>query len=85
MKLDLRARHELLSRISSNPDILRGRPRIKGTRIAVSMILEAAVTLGSLEEIQVQWPELSKEDVQAALLYGARSTNYEWITLHDED
>jgi uncharacterized protein (DUF433 family) len=85
MKLDLRARQELLSRIGSNPDILRGRPRIKGTRIAVHMILEAVASQLSVEEILVQWPELSKEDVQAALLYGARSTNYEWIALHDEE
>lgn len=32
----------------------------------------------------VQWPELTRQDIQAALLYGARSTNYEWIALHEE-
>ncbi|MBF6595589.1 MAG: DUF433 domain-containing protein [Thermaceae bacterium] len=85
MKLDSRARTELLSRISSNPDILRGRPRIKGTRVAVYMVLEAVASQLSIEEILVQWPELNQEDIQAALLYGARSTNYEWIALHDED
>jgi len=85
MKLDLRARQELLSRISSNPEVLRGRPKIKGTRIAVHMILEAVASHLSFEEILVQWPELSREDIQAALLYGARSTNYEWIALSDEE
>jgi uncharacterized protein (DUF433 family) len=84
MKLDTRARQELLLRISSNPDVLRGRPRIKGTRIAVYMILEAVATQMSIEEILVQWPELDQQDIQAALLYGARSTNYEWIHLHDD-
>ncbi len=84
MKLDAKSRNELLGRISSNPDVLKGRPRIKGTRIAVFMILEAAATQMSIEEILVQWPELSRQDIQAALLYGARSTNYEWITLGDD-
>lgn len=84
MKLDAKTRTELLSRISSNPAVLRGRPRIKGTRIAVHMILEAVASQGSLEEILVQWPELSHLDIKAALLYGARSTNYEWINLADD-
>ncbi len=84
MKLGAKVRNELLSRISSNPDILRGRPRLKGTRIAVYMVLEALASQMSIEEVLVQWPELTREDIQAALLYGARSTNYEWIALHEE-
>ncbi|GIW24168.1 DUF433 domain-containing protein [Meiothermus sp.] len=84
MKLNTKARSELLSRISSNPEMLRGRPRIKGTRIAVHMVLEALASQMSVEEVLVQWPELTRQDIQAALLYGARSTNYEWIALHEE-
>lgn len=84
MKLDARSRNELLARIGSNPDILKGRPRIKGTRIAVYMILEAIASQMSIEEILVQWPELTRPDIQAALLYGARSTNYEWITFGED-
>lgn len=84
MKLGAKVRSELLFRISSNPDVLRGRPRIKGTRIAVYMILEALASQMSIEEVLVQWPELTRQDIQAALLYGARSTNYEWIALHEE-
>jgi len=84
MKLSAKARTELLSSISSNPDILRGRPRLKGTRIAVYMVLEALASQMSIEEVLVQWPELTRQDIQAALLYGARSTNYEWIALHEE-
>lgn len=84
MKLGSKVRSELLSRISSNPDILRGRPRLKGTRIAVYMILEALASQMSIEEVLLQWPELTRQDIQAALLYGARSTNYEWIALHEE-
>lgn len=84
MKLSAKARSELLSRISANPHILRGRPRLKGTRIAVHMVLEALAAQMSIEEVLLQWPELTRQDIQAALLYGARSTNYEWIALHEE-
>lgn len=84
MKLGVKVRSELLSRISSNPDILRGRPRLKGTRIAIYMVLEALASQMSIEEVLLQWPELTRQDIQAALLYGARSTNYEWIALHEE-
>jgi uncharacterized protein (DUF433 family) len=72
---------DLLERIRSSPQILRGRPRIKGTRIAVHMILEAMASGMSVEDVLLQWPELSVQDVRAALLYGALATNYEWIPL----
>ncbi len=83
MKLNAKVRSELLSRISSNPDVLRGRPRFKGTRIAVYMVLEALASQMSIEEVLLQWPELTRQDIQAALLYGARATNYEWISLDE--
>lgn len=53
MKLGPKVRSELLSRVSSNPDILRGRPRLKGTRIAVHMVLEALASQMSIEEVLV--------------------------------
>ncbi|MCS7069711.1 MAG: DUF433 domain-containing protein [Meiothermus sp.] len=84
MKLGAKVRSELLSRIGSNPEVLRGRPRIKGTRIGVHMVLEALASQMSIEEVLVQWPELTRQDIRAALLYGARATNYEWIALHEE-
>ena len=83
MKLGAKVRSELLSRIRSSPDVLRGRPRSRGTRIAVHMVLEALASQMSIEEVLVQWPELTRQDIQVALLYGARATNYEWISLEE--
>ncbi|ADH64052.1 MAG: DUF433 domain-containing protein [Deinococcota bacterium] len=74
----------LLDRINSNPDVLRGRPRIRGTRIAVYMILEALAVGMSVEAVLEEYPDLTPEDIQAALLYGARMSNYEWIELDGE-
>ncbi|MBI5813566.1 MAG: DUF433 domain-containing protein [Meiothermus silvanus] len=74
----------LLDRINSNPDVLRGRPRIRGTRIAVYMILEALAVGMSVEAVLEEYPDLSPADIQAALLYGARMSNYEWIEIDAE-
>lgn len=79
MNMTPREKTEILNRIISTPDVLRGRPRIKGTRITVSLLLEAVAMQMSVDEIRVQWPDLTKQDIQAALLFGARSTNYEWV------
>jgi uncharacterized protein (DUF433 family) len=76
--------NELLGRINSNPQILRGRPKIKGTRIAVHMVLEALATGLEPEELLLQWPDLTRQDIQACLLFGARMSNYEWISLEGE-
>lgn len=84
MKLSAQARSQLLTRICASPQVLRGRPRLRGTRIAVHMVLEALAAQMSVEEVLMQWPELTRQDIQAALLYGARSTNYEWIALDGE-
>lgn len=75
---------ELLGRINSNPSILRGRPKVKGTRIAVHMVLEALAGGIEAEELLLQWPDLTREDIQACLLFGARMSNYEWISLEEE-
>jgi uncharacterized protein (DUF433 family) len=73
-----------LGRINSNPSILRGRPKVKGTRIAVHMVLEALATGLEPEELLLQWPDLTLEDIKACLLFGARMSNYEWISLEGE-
>lgn len=81
LKLSARPDDALLRRINSNPHVLRGRPRIKGTRIAVHAILEMLACGLSVEEVLEEYPVLTPEDVRAALLYGARMSNYEWIEL----
>jgi uncharacterized protein (DUF433 family) len=62
----------LLERSTLTPDILGGRPAIRGMRFLVSDILELLST-GMLEaDILDQHPILQKEDIQAALLYASR-------------
>jgi uncharacterized protein (DUF433 family) len=56
-------------RIELNPRICNGKPVIKGTRIPVSVILEQIAEGESWDTLLAGYPELKKEDIQAALLY----------------
>lgn len=55
--------------IVTTPDILRGKPRIKGTRIPVSLILGYFAANQSQDEIMQEFPDLSKEQIAACLDY----------------
>jgi len=49
--------------IESNPEILGGKPVIKGTRIPVSLIFELISLNYSLDQIIEEYPSLSKETI----------------------
>ena len=58
-------------RIVVAPDLHHGDPCIKGTRIPVAMILGSLADGMTQEEIQVAYPQLTNEDIRAALAYAA--------------
>jgi uncharacterized protein (DUF433 family) len=62
---------KLLERITLVPDLLGGKPTIRGQRFLVSDILELLSSGLSEEDILEQHPLLQKEDIQAALLYAS--------------
>ena len=55
--------------IVGTPDILRGKPRIKGTRIPVSLILGYLAADQTVEQIIVEFPDLQKAQILACLDY----------------
>lgn len=61
-----------LDRIERNPDIMVGKPVIRGTRITVDLILEKLAADIPIEGILEDYPHLTREDVLAAVAY-ARS------------
>ena len=76
---------DLLERISIAPDILHGKPRIKGTRIAVSMILELLAEGVSAEEIRSKfYPDITIEDVQACIAFANQFLSEEEIHFFEE-
>jgi len=68
---------EVFGRISSDPDILHGKPCIKGTRIPVYLIVSLVAEGESVENIIKDYPSLTPEDIKAALLYAAKLSEYE--------
>ena len=68
-----------LDRIEINPKIMVGKPVIKGTRIPVELILKMLSQGIATEEILGEYPQLTKEDIQAALAYGAKALEVEEV------
>ena len=58
-------------RITFNPDILRGKACIRGTRVAVSLIINLVANGMNTEEIIQAYPYLEPDDIQQALAYAA--------------
>ena len=64
-------REQLLERITVDPQIMVGKPTVRGLRITVEQILESLAGGISIEELLEDYPELQREDLQAALLYAS--------------
>jgi len=63
--------------IVSTADVLHGKPRIKGTRIPVSLILGYLASGMSAEEIIKEFPDLTKEHIAACLDYARDLSDFE--------
>ena len=70
---------ELLYRITINPEIMVGKPTIRGLRITVDQILKALAAGINTNALLEDYPELEKEDIEAALLYAAELVEEEKI------
>ena len=60
---------ELWRRIDVNPQVMLGKPVIRGTRITVEILLEQIAAGSSTDEVLAEYPQLSREDVLAAEAY----------------
>jgi uncharacterized protein (DUF433 family) len=62
-------------RITVEPGKLGGRPCIRGLRISVEAVVRLVAAGWSFDEILQDYPHLEREDITAALEYGAESTS----------
>ena len=69
----------LLERISIDPSVCFGKPCIRGTRIWVSLILDFLASGMGMEEILVEYPQLTIEDIRAAIAYGAEMARERYV------
>ncbi|CAG0975889.1 hypothetical protein METP2_01669 [Methanosarcinales archaeon] len=71
---------KLLERITLNPNVMTGKPVIKGTRLTVQFILGLLAHGASVEEILAEYKGLTREDIQACLLFATESLENHNIT-----
>lgn len=65
--------------ISSDPEILRGKPRLKGTRIPVALILGYLAAGKTFDEVLAEFPDLKQEQIAACLDYGRELSEFEVV------
>lgn len=63
-------------RISVDADICFGRPRITGTRLRVSDVLEMLASGASEQDIVRDYPDVKVEDIRAVLSFTAEQHNH---------
>lgn len=67
-----------LNRIVEDPNIMVGKPVVRGTRIPVELVLGKFAADLDLEELFAAYPELDVEDVKAAIAYAGRRVEAEY-------
>ena len=68
-------------RISISPEVMLGKPVIRGTRVTVELILRKMGEGATEAELLDAYPQLSKEDIQAAMAYAANTLAHEETVL----
>jgi uncharacterized protein (DUF433 family) len=63
-----------LGRITIDPEICHGQPTIRGLRYPVENLLELMASGMTIEQIIADYPDLERDDLLAALEFGALAT-----------
>jgi uncharacterized protein (DUF433 family) len=69
----------LADRITMAPDVMQGKPVIRGTRVTVDLILRKLAEGAAENDILDAYPHLTIEDIRAALAYAADTVSHETI------
>jgi len=69
----------LADRITMAPDVMQGKPVIRGTRVTVDLILRKLAEGAADNDILDAYPHLTIEDIRAALAYAADTVSHETI------
>jgi uncharacterized protein (DUF433 family) len=71
----------LLERISIDPNVCFGKPCIRGTRIWVALLLDMLAAGAGVEEVLADYPHLTRDDILAAIAYGAEMSRERVVDL----
>jgi uncharacterized protein (DUF433 family) len=64
---------QLLARVTVNPEVMVGKPVIRGTRLTVEYVLNLLAHGATPDEILDEYEGLTLEDIQACLLFASKS------------
>lgn len=70
-----------LDRITIDPNLMNGQPCIRGMRLTVRRVVEAAALYPDRDELKREYPELEDEDIRQALEFAASSLDDQILTL----
>ncbi len=68
---------KLLKRITVNPEVMTGKPTIRGLRITVEQILKALANGITTQQLLEEYPELEKKDIQTVLVHATELVSEE--------
>lgn len=66
-------------RITATPDVMMGKPCIKGTRITVELVLRKLGAGSSFANLLEAYPQVTEEDLRAALAFAADYLEHETV------
>jgi uncharacterized protein (DUF433 family) len=70
-------------RIDIDPDVLAGKPVVRGTRIAVELVVDLLASGSSEADILRSYPRLTPQDIRACLAYAGEAVRlYRTVPLH---
>ena len=64
---------QLLRRIVLDPEVMVGKPIIRGTRLTVDYVLNLLAHGATVTEVLQEYEGLAQEDIQACLLFATKS------------
>jgi uncharacterized protein (DUF433 family) len=67
----------MFTHIAYNPEILSGKPHIRGTRLSIEFILELFASGATRDDVLKTYQQLTSEDIEEALKYAAKSIRNE--------
>ncbi|HXO29844.1 MAG TPA: DUF433 domain-containing protein [Thermoanaerobaculia bacterium] len=70
---------KLAERIEANPEVMLGKPVIRGTRVPVELILRRISEGATEDDLLASYPNLTRDDVRAAVAFAADTIAYEEI------
>lgn len=68
-----------MDRIEINPEVMLGKPVIRGTRIPVELVLRKLAEGADTATLLNAYPRLTEEDIRTCLVYAAEAVSHETL------